>query len=124
MRKGVVMVLFVSVLAACGGGGFDPDYETYGLYYDGLKYFREDTGGRYSRAEFQDYADRTCGRDPEDLGEEIDNGDITSTYFLIRMACGEDVADAALAESSEPESSKRYISRDFDDAREIAENNS
>lgn len=117
-RRPVGLAVVVALAAACGGPA--ADYATYEDYYHRLEYFRDATGAKYSAEEFDDYAERTCGRDAEDLGRQMgEDGDPTSTYFLIRLACGEETADDALNASDQPERSKRYLSRDFENAAQV-----
>lgn len=120
----IALVIALILTASSCSSGPEPDYQTYSRYYEGLAYFREDTGPKYDEAAFDDYADRTCGLDVDALAAQYEDADPTSTYFLHRLACGQDLADEALANSGQDEQTKRFMASDYVDAAEIADANS
>lgn len=107
----------LAVTAGCAGNA--ADYDTYSAYYDGLAYFRRATGPKLSADEFAAYAERVCGKDPDELaGDYAGVSDPTNVYFLHRIACGAGTADAALEASDVDERAKSFMSGDFERAGE------
>lgn len=103
-------VLFV---VATTTGDASPDWQRFSTARDGVPYFAESVP-YFGESEFEDFADRTCDRGDSALGQFIDRErNSTAAYMLLAFACGDAVADRALASSSEDLDSLLTIRREY-----------